>query len=617
MIVWAVDTLIGVSLLMLLVLAVRRPVAEYFGAGWAYALWLLPLSRIFLPQLDFLPQVDLIGSDIAIPRQTVILIPAAEAAAAPSSSPAGSGQWLPLLLALWAGGAAVFISWQQAAYGAFMLSLGREGRRADPPEYGGIPVVESESVDGPMAVGFLRRRIVVPLDFSTRYNPAERRLALEHELVHHRRGDLWWNLGALIVLTANWFNPIAHFAFRAFRADQELACDAAVTRRINQLALHDYARALVKSASRPGQIAACPMYEADQLKRRLKMMKAHRTSIRRNLGGSVALSALLAGGLLVAGPGFAQEEKAPDANILLAERGKPTPIISDAEIATLQQRCGASSVTVQSGARTMMCGNGKVVDDAEVRRIVRDTLKRAEVEVGRAEVQAVKAEKIARSVEQATRQVSRVDVARQAKDAAKAVAEAQAQIKAIHLIDHKTVHKALAQARVQLAAVNVEAVRAVAVAAPPSKIQVRMTRSPMTPEEHADLQRELAEMRAEMHRERKELQQEAGRERQEALREARHARDESLREARLVREQALREAAIARRDALREAEHARREALRAVQEAERQHQQALRDAEQARREAEQARRDAEQAQRDAERAQRDAEQAGSDSEVAN
>ena len=33
---------------------------------------------------------------------------------------------------------------------------------------------------------------------------------------------------ALLVLALNWFNPVAWVAFRAFRADQELACDAAV-----------------------------------------------------------------------------------------------------------------------------------------------------------------------------------------------------------------------------------------------------------------------------------------------------------------------------------------------------------------------------------------------------
>ena len=42
MIDWLFETLFAVTALMLVVLAVRRPVANLFGAGWAYALWLLP-----------------------------------------------------------------------------------------------------------------------------------------------------------------------------------------------------------------------------------------------------------------------------------------------------------------------------------------------------------------------------------------------------------------------------------------------------------------------------------------------------------------------------------------------------------------------------------------------
>jgi hypothetical protein len=38
---------------------------------------------------------------------------------------------------------------------------------------------------------------VLPYDFLSRYAPAEQELALQHESIHHRRGDLWWNLVAL------------------------------------------------------------------------------------------------------------------------------------------------------------------------------------------------------------------------------------------------------------------------------------------------------------------------------------------------------------------------------------------------------------------------------------
>jgi hypothetical protein len=92
----------------------------------------------------------------------------------------------------------------------------------------GVELVESPAADGPLALGLWRRRIVVPGGFEARYAPAERQLALDHERYHHARGDILANHIALIVLAATWFNPVSWIAFRAFRADQELSCDAAI-----------------------------------------------------------------------------------------------------------------------------------------------------------------------------------------------------------------------------------------------------------------------------------------------------------------------------------------------------------------------------------------------------
>jgi beta-lactamase regulating signal transducer with metallopeptidase domain len=47
--VWGLQTGLMVSLLIGLVLIIRRPFARYFGANAAYALWLLPLGRLFMP----------------------------------------------------------------------------------------------------------------------------------------------------------------------------------------------------------------------------------------------------------------------------------------------------------------------------------------------------------------------------------------------------------------------------------------------------------------------------------------------------------------------------------------------------------------------------------------
>src|SRR3546814_11412734 len=59
-------------------------------------------------------------------------------------------------------------------------------------------------------------------------------LAIDHELAHHRHGDLWANAAALVLLAAQWFNPFAWRAIRAFRFDQEAACDARVLNMVDR-----------------------------------------------------------------------------------------------------------------------------------------------------------------------------------------------------------------------------------------------------------------------------------------------------------------------------------------------------------------------------------------------
>jgi beta-lactamase regulating signal transducer with metallopeptidase domain len=319
-IAWAAETALALTALCLLVLAIRGPVARGFGAGWAYALWLLPLARLITPPLG------LISAELAdaVPPMMVVVTGSGEMAA--SLPPIGGpGQWVPLLLALWAGGAAVFLLWQWQRYRAFLAQVYAEARPGYPGDYRDIPVIESRGVDGPLAVGLAEPRIVVPFDFLSRYRLAEQELALAHEWIHHRRGDLWWNVVALVLLGLNWFNPIAWIAFRAFRADQELACDARVLAGAPETLRHAYGLALVKSASRPGLIAACPLNHSDQLKRRLKMMKSHRASTLRSLAGGLVVAGTFGVGLCLSAPTLAQDAKDEpkiERRVILKEVGK-------------------------------------------------------------------------------------------------------------------------------------------------------------------------------------------------------------------------------------------------------------------------------------------------------
>lgn len=331
MIVWLVETLVAVTCLLVVVLLLRGPVSRGFGAGWAYSLWAVPALRLILPPL---PQL---APDLSIPP-VVLFIPAAAEMTAPPTAAAGLGQWVPFILAIWAGGAVIFLILQWLAYRAFVGALDETSRPARPPVFGGIRTWISSAVSGPLALGLLRRRIVLPLDFMRRYGPGERRLALQHELVHHRRGDLWWNLAAMIMLALFWFNPVAWIAFRAFRTDQELACDAAVARGASAAERCDYARAMVKSASRPGLIAASALGPAGQLKRRLRMIREHRASPLRAAGGVAALAAFALTGFAI-GSGTVPTEP-----VLLASIAPRAPVATS--LARSETRLAAIVVTV-------------------------------------------------------------------------------------------------------------------------------------------------------------------------------------------------------------------------------------------------------------------------------
>jgi bla regulator protein BlaR1 len=319
---WLAETLVAVSAAMLLVLALRRPVARAFGAGWAYALWLIPAARLLLPPLG------LVSLDL-IPSPAGSFIPPAGGVTALPPAAAGPGQWVPFMLASWAGGAVIFLILQWLGYRAFLRRLGEDARPARPPFYEGVATFVSRLVEGPVAVGLLRRLIVVPADFSRRYSEAERRLAMAHERTHHRHGDLWWNAAALVMLAANWFNPIAWVAFRAFRTDQELACDAAVAARASADERCDYARALVKAAAGPRLAAACSMSDSGDLKRRLRMIASHRVSHVRRAGGAAAVAVLALAGFAVGG----SRAPMPVAQVRTIAAAAPAPAIKAATVA--------------------------------------------------------------------------------------------------------------------------------------------------------------------------------------------------------------------------------------------------------------------------------------------
>jgi bla regulator protein BlaR1 len=298
---WAIQALIASTLLMALVMAIRAPMRRLFGPQLGYALWALPLLRLLLPPLpERWQQVTATPIARAGDTLSVIIITPGTALSHVVAPYAPASAWTPpslglLLGLLWLAGSAVFLCWHLTAHDRFCRRLLRSAARVE--RLDGVSVIASAAATGPLAFGVLHRYVAFPLDFDDRYDVDERELALAHELGHHQRGDLIANWAALAVLAVHWFNPIAWRAFRAFRADQELANDARVLAGRTTIDRHAYACAIIKAAHGGAVSAACHLHTIDDLKGRIRMLSTLPRSRSRIATGGAMITVLVLAGL--------------------------------------------------------------------------------------------------------------------------------------------------------------------------------------------------------------------------------------------------------------------------------------------------------------------------------
>jgi bla regulator protein BlaR1 len=290
---WLLGTLFATSALTILVLLVREPVRRHFGARVAYGLWLIPVARLLMPTITHtierpvpmtlsprlmtaqISTEPMLLSSVATPQERLI---------------EQLGGWPTILLILWLGVAA-------GLFVARMNAFRREraeilARSVELGRIGSIRMVRSPAVAGPIAFGILDRVIAVPAEFERLFDPRERHLALEHELAHHRSGDLVVNLFAFILLCLQWFNPLAWIAHAAFRFDQEAACDARVLEKAKADDRADYGRTIAKAASGRALLFASALDRPKTLHRRLKSMLSNPTAGRRTAGRAMILTAV-------------------------------------------------------------------------------------------------------------------------------------------------------------------------------------------------------------------------------------------------------------------------------------------------------------------------------------
>lgn len=265
---WGLQTGLMVSVLIGLVLIIRRPFARYFGAGAAYALWLLPLGRLFMPNMT-IPFLTRSAPEpltpIQMPFNETILAPTTLPNIITTAAPKEAFNIWPVLTLVWIGVAVLWLAYQLLKQNRFMTRMKensvvisdgfRDAIDASKQAVGlrHLPDIRlSENVSGPMVTGVRKPMILLPADFETRFSADQRRFALIHEMAHIKRGDLWVAFVVLTVRALFWPNPLVHYAAHKLRVDQEAACDASVVARTGEETTHSYAETLVHAAKSAG-----------------------------------------------------------------------------------------------------------------------------------------------------------------------------------------------------------------------------------------------------------------------------------------------------------------------------------------------------------------------------
>jgi beta-lactamase regulating signal transducer with metallopeptidase domain len=282
LITYLVALTIASTLSMLVVLAIRRGVRLVFGAAAAYATWLLvPVAMLAV----LLPAPSDSGSTIGVSIRIALfstLSTAIDNFPGSSLHTVHPVDWTLWAIGAWVTGVALVVLYLAGLQRAFVSNLGTlSGSRC--------VLRAARSAGCPALLGVLRPKIVLPVDFESRYTRMERLLVFSHERTHLRRGDTLWNAFVALLRCFFWFNPLVHLASTCFRVDQELACDAAVLKDFPR-SRRSYANAMLKTEMLDVALpVGCSWQSAHHLKERLKMVKKAVPSHRRRRYGRVCV----------------------------------------------------------------------------------------------------------------------------------------------------------------------------------------------------------------------------------------------------------------------------------------------------------------------------------------
>lgn len=236
---------LGGSVVGLAILGLSRLTRSRYTARWRCVVWLLLCLRLAIPLALHFQNI----APVQIPAPTLDRPAVATSAptappstqALPSPHPEAHNQGFVLSIihvlgVVWAIGVGSVLLWSMVSHVRLRRYLKRWAVPVSEPDIWARyqaqarrlnvtripPLVYCPGLQVPMLAGVIHPVLMLPehtkpnqmLDY-----------ALLHELIHHRRKDIWLKAVAIFAAAIHWFNPMAWCLVRQVEQDMELACD--------------------------------------------------------------------------------------------------------------------------------------------------------------------------------------------------------------------------------------------------------------------------------------------------------------------------------------------------------------------------------------------------------
>ncbi len=322
---WAGKTSLEATALIALVVVIQLVFRRSLPPRWRYALWLLVLLRLALPAAPASPwsvfnlesrfaqrragRVEIVSAAVPqLPPMAVetrpMILPASDAGNTRGGGVAGL---FFMAKYLWLAGCMGMLALVARQHRKLSAQIRKQETAADARATAllesckrllgikrEIRLVATSAVSTPALFGWRRPRLLMPGEMLRRLDGGELRLIFLHELIHLKRGDILINWLTILVRSLHWFNPAVWLAVKRLRADQEVACDAAVMSRLTIAERRLYGSTIIKLAEDFSTAGLCPslvpfITQKQIIKRRITMVSKFKPSGRIALLACVAL----------------------------------------------------------------------------------------------------------------------------------------------------------------------------------------------------------------------------------------------------------------------------------------------------------------------------------------